>query len=46
MQIPERANIDVAWVAGASHFLPLERPDETAAAANAFVRKVEASRQQ
>lgn len=45
MHIPDRANIDLVWVAGASHFLPLERPEETAAAANSFIHKVEATRQ-
>lgn len=45
MRIPDRDNIDLVWVTGASHFLPLERPEETAAAAGAFIRKVEAARQ-
>lgn len=45
LRIPDRANIDLVWVAGASHFLPLERPEETATAANKFIRKVEAARQ-
>jgi pimeloyl-ACP methyl ester carboxylesterase len=41
MQIPDRPNIELRWVAGASHFLPLERPAEVAAAVNAFIRRVE-----
>ncbi len=45
MRIPDRANIDLVWVHGASHFLPLERPEETAIAANAFIHKVETARQ-
>jgi pimeloyl-ACP methyl ester carboxylesterase len=45
MHIPDRASIDLVWVAGASHFLLLERPEETAAAMNSFVRKVETARQ-
>jgi len=40
MQIPERPNIDIQWIAGASHYLPLERPDELAAAIDNFVRRV------
>ncbi len=44
MRIPSRANIDLVWVPGASHFLPLERPKETAAAVNEFVRKTESKR--
>ncbi|OAI55445.1 hypothetical protein AYO49_05545 [Verrucomicrobiaceae bacterium SCGC AG-212-N21] len=44
MRIPDRPNIDLVWVPGASHFLPLERPAETAAAAGAFIQKVEAAR--
>jgi pimeloyl-ACP methyl ester carboxylesterase len=46
MRIPDRPNIDLVWVAGASHFLPLERPEETAAAIEAFVGKVEAMRRE
>lgn len=41
MQIPDRPNIELQWVAGASHFLPLERPAEVAAAVNGFIRRVE-----
>lgn len=37
MRIPERANIQLQWVAGASHSLPLERPQEVAEAINRFV---------
>ena len=43
MRIPERANIQLRWVAGASHSLPLERPREVAAAINRFVFSVRAS---
>ncbi|MBL8295986.1 MAG: exo-alpha-sialidase, partial [Bryobacterales bacterium] len=31
------ANIELAWVTGASHYLPMERPGEVAAAINRFV---------
>jgi pimeloyl-ACP methyl ester carboxylesterase len=41
LQIPERPNIELRWVAGASHFLPLERPEDTAVAIQEFIRKVE-----
>lgn len=41
MQIPERPNIELQWVAGASHFLLLERPGEVADAVNAFIHRVE-----
>lgn len=37
MKIPDRANIELQWVAGASHYLPMERPREVAAAINRFV---------
>ncbi|MBL8294523.1 MAG: alpha/beta hydrolase, partial [Bryobacterales bacterium] len=37
MKIPDRANIELAWVTGASHYLPMERPGEVAAAINRFV---------
>jgi len=40
MQIPDRPNIELYWVAGASHYLPLERPDEVAGAINRFVERV------
>lgn len=45
LSIPDRPNIDLVWVTGASHFLPLERPAETAAALGDFIRKIEAARQ-
>jgi pimeloyl-ACP methyl ester carboxylesterase len=41
MQIPDRPNIELQWIAGASHYLPLERPAETAVAVNAFIRRSE-----
>jgi pimeloyl-ACP methyl ester carboxylesterase len=41
--LPERPNIELVWITGASHFLPLERPTNTAAAMNDFIRKVEAA---
>jgi pimeloyl-ACP methyl ester carboxylesterase len=41
MKIPDRPNIELRWVAGASHFLPLERPAEVAAAVNEFIKRGE-----
>ena len=43
MKIPERPNIELCWIAGASHFLPIERPAELADAINRFVQRVESS---
>lgn len=43
MKIPERSNIEVRWIAGASHFLPLERPAEVAQAIQEFIRRVESA---
>ena len=37
MRIPERDTIELRWLAGASHALPLERPKEVAAAINRFI---------
>ena len=37
MKIPDRDNIQLYWVAGASHALPLERPKDVAAAINRFI---------
>ena len=41
MQIPDRPNIELQWIAGASHFLPLERPVDVAEAVNAWIRSLE-----
>ena len=41
MKIPDRPNIELRWIAGASHFLPLERPAEVAAVVNEFIKRVE-----
>ena len=38
MKIPDRPNISMIWIHGASHFLPLERPAEVAAAINGFIQ--------
>lgn len=42
MMIPDRPNIELRWITGASHFLPLERPEETAIAIQEFIHQVEA----
>jgi pimeloyl-ACP methyl ester carboxylesterase len=41
LHIPDRPNIEVLWIEGASHSLPLERPAELATAFNAFVSRME-----
>jgi pimeloyl-ACP methyl ester carboxylesterase len=41
MKIPQRPNIEVCWIAGASHYLPLERPEELAGAMNTFIQRLE-----
>ena len=38
LQLPDRPNIALQWVAGASHALPLERPGALAEAIDAFLR--------
>ncbi len=38
LRIPERQNIYLHWVAGASHNLPLERPRELAEAIDSFIK--------
>ena len=42
-RIPERPNIQLQWMAGASHSLPLERPQEVAEAINRFVFSLDGS---
>ncbi len=37
MRIPDRDNIQLHWIAAASHSLPLEKPKEVAAAINQFI---------
>ena len=37
MRIPDRKNIQLHWVEGASHALPLEQPAKVAAAINQFI---------
>lgn len=43
MQIPERPNLEVVWIANASHGYLVERPEAVAAAVNAFIARVEAA---
>ena len=42
--IPERDNIQVVWMEGASHSLLLERPRQVAEAISAFIRRTEATK--
>lgn len=41
LHIPKRDNIDVLWLKGASHALPLERPNELAEAIMHFIDRIE-----
>ncbi len=44
LHIPERGNIELLWIAGASHCLQIEAPGEVARAITSFVRRVESGR--
>jgi len=37
MRIPDRKNIQLHWIEGASHALPLEQPAKVPAAINQFI---------
>lgn len=39
--LPDRPNVELHWMSGASHSLPVERPETLATAVNAFVRAVD-----
>jgi pimeloyl-ACP methyl ester carboxylesterase len=41
MRIPDRPNIELVWIEGASHAMQVQRPDVIGATINAFIRKVE-----
>jgi pimeloyl-ACP methyl ester carboxylesterase len=41
LRIPRRENIQLRWILGASHSLPLERPREVAQLMMEFIRRVE-----
>jgi pimeloyl-ACP methyl ester carboxylesterase len=41
LQIPDRPNIEVYWMTGASHSLPIERPEEVAAQLRRFIETQE-----
>ncbi len=41
LRVPERPNIEVAWIAGSGHGIPRQQPEEAARVANAFITKVE-----
>lgn len=41
LKIPERPNIDVRWIAGASHWMLITKGGELAAEINAFISKTE-----
>lgn len=42
MQIPDRPNIELEWIHGAGHSLPVEAPEKVAALINKFLTKMEA----
>ena len=44
LQIPDRPNIELAWIAGASHSYLIEKPEAVAEVINAFVASVEAKK--
>lgn len=44
LHIPSRANIEVHWIAGATHLVPFERPAELAGAMTEFIRRTESRR--
>ncbi len=44
MRIPDRPNIELVWIEGASHAMQVQRPGAIAEAINAFIHKTEASR--
>ena len=41
LRIPDRENIELVWVAGASHYLNIERPGEVARACTRFIERIE-----
>ena len=43
MRIPDRPNIDLVWIEGASHAMLVQRPDAVAEAVNAFIHNIEES---
>ena len=43
MKIPDRPNIELRWIAGVSHYLPMERPREVAEAVNHFIARTSRS---
>ena len=44
LRIPQKDNIDLQWLAGASHNLHIERPREVARASGDFIAKIEGKR--
>ena len=39
MKIPDRPNIEVQWIRGVSHYLPIESPREAGEAVNRFIER-------
>ncbi|MBL8177045.1 MAG: alpha/beta fold hydrolase [Bryobacterales bacterium] len=41
LRVPDRPNIELAWMAGSGHGIPRDVPEDAARRANAFIAKVE-----
>jgi len=44
LHIPNRVNVEVHWIAGASHLVPFEKPSELANAMTDFIRRTQTRR--
>ncbi len=44
LRIPNRVNIEVHWIAGASHLVPFEKPHELANVMTEFIRRTQTQR--
>lgn len=45
LRIPDRPNIELVWIEGASHAMQVQRPEAIAAAINAFIRDTHATQE-
>ena len=43
LRIPDRENIELVWISGASHYLNIERPGEVAQACTRFIERIEST---
>lgn len=44
LRLPDRPNIELVWIEGASHAMQVQRPDAIATAINAFIRRTQEAR--